>query len=955
MNFRIKINRRIWIFILLLCFYSQISFGQSHSYLHYSIPEGFPSSEVYDVHQDRKGFVWFATDNGVVRYDGSQMETFQVNEGLTDPVVFGIVEDSKSRIWFRTFSGKICYYNNKRIHAYQFNDTLHQLCNIGLLFSLYIDSADNVWFGSSYNIGKINLEGKVQKETLVPDQLRLQQVENRLLVCHLGEAELTNRITLNGKDFTVNMKDKTKTHPISCTFSFKGEYYFSLGATIFKIGKESVTPVFQAKDQIISVYNDANETLWIGYLRNGLERHWDLNKQAPFHLPFLDSKSVTGICRDSQNGLWVSTLEDGAYYVPELRLLQVEIPSHTKIRSVLADGPKTLICDEAGLLTVLGPTGQLINQTKWGSSILSIFKDTKHQTWISTTAETYILDSAFRHIKTLADISLSGVASDNLGYTWGVSGLRIFKFDNNEETVHVTRSGNQRFIYKVDGSLYLYGRLGLTVLTSSFHPRQIPKYLENLKISKVLSLDNSYLLITTLGSGFYVVNKQDWSYQHYDSKRNFMADNVYSAILVDSTLWLGTEKGVAATKVQPLLLNSPSFQFYTKRNGLSSNRIVHLSYSKPNIWAFYDEGFSLLPANLPNKKQGAPVFYLKDILINNQVDSLENLNKLNFNQNNIQINFGFIDLRNQNILIRYRLSSLSQWNYTTERSVKFFSLSPGNYSFELEYSTDNLHWVSTLKHPISISPQWLMNWRIQLAIFLILCIAGFLYYRRRIHKLREKENLLKIINEQQQKLIRAELETQESERSRIAKDLHDSIGTNLAAIKLFLNSFFKKSNEPDVSIIEETLRETIQGTKDIIANLAPADLERFGLVEAVKIYTQRIKDQFNIDFEVNALGNEVNQPEINIHLFRIIQELITNSLKYASAHKITITINFTSSLVKIQYKDDGVGFNINSISKGNGLLNIQSRIQILEGTIKFESSNNGVSYRIDVPLKINQS
>jgi signal transduction histidine kinase len=331
------------------------------------------------------------------------------------------------------------------------------------------------------------------------------------------------------------------------------------------------------------------------------------------------------------------------------------------------------------------------------------------------------------------------------------------------------------------------------------------------------------------------------------------------------------------------------------------------------------------------------------------------LRELKFDQNNIQVNFGFIDLKNQNISMRYRLSALSNWNYTIDRTINFFSLSPGDYFIELEYSTDNFHWTSALTYPINISPQWWMNWRFQLVALVIVITIGILYYRRRIRLLREKQNFLKIINDQQQKLIRAELETLESERSRIAKDLHDSIGTNLAAIKLFLSGFFKKSNETNAAIIEATLQETIQGTKDIIANLAPADLERFGLLEAIKIHTRRIKNQFNITIEIHSLGHEVNKPEINIHLFRIVQELLTNSLKYASAKKITVTINFNSDVVKVTYKDDVIGFNINSITKGHGLLNIQSRVQILEGSIQFESGKSGVSYFMEVPLKTNQS
>ena len=957
MTSEIKIGYQAWAFISLsLLLYSQATIAQTQSYLHFSVPEGLPSSEVYNVHQDRKGFIWFATDNGVARYDGSEMETFQNNEGLTDPVVFGIVEDSKGRIWFRTFSGKICYYSNNKIHSYQFSDTLFQLCKNSILTSLYIDSLDNVWFSSKYVIAKIDSAGRIEKENTEHSQLSLKKIDNRFITAYLGPIELIEKVKVNKHHFKIHLNHKERIREINCTVSWRGEEYFTIGATIYKISKESIDPVLIGKDQIISLVKDFDDNLWVGYFQNGVARYQSFADTNPLRFPFLNSKSVTCILQDTQKGYWASTLEDGVYYIPEFVFFNQTISNHTKIKTVFSKDGLIFIGDDAGLMSILDESGKLIVQKRFNKlSILSIFVDSNKNIWVSTNIETYILDSRL-NVKKVVPLSFNNITEDEKGFIWGIGGFIPAKINLNGEIIFRFFNKNSRFISLIGNNIYLFGRLGLNVFNYSLDKVKVPKSFDGLKITKVVELNNVYILVATLGSGFYVVNKNDWSYQQYDSKRSFIADNVYAALLVDSTLWLGTEKGLAVTKVQSLLLNSPSFQFYTKRNGLMSNRIVHLSYSKHNVWAFYDEGFSLLPTTLlPNRKHLGPEFYLKEVFINNQIDSLETLKKLTFDRNNIQINFGFIDLRNQNIQIRYRLSSLSTWNYATERSINFFSLSPGNYSFELEYSTDNLHWISALKHPVNISPQWLMNWRIQLTILVVLSVFGYLYYRRRVHQLREKQNLLKIINEQQHKLIRAELETLESERSRIAKDLHDSIGTNLAAIKLFLNSFFKKSNEPDVSIIETTLQETIQGTRDIIANLAPADLERFGLVEAIKIYSRRIKDQFDIDFDVNSLGIEVKQPEISIHLFRIIQELITNSLKYASAKKITVVINFTSSSVKIRYQDNGVGFNANSISKGNGLLNIQSRVQILEGTIKFESNNNGVSYQIDAPLKRNQS
>src|SRR5688500_18089584 len=101
--------------------------GQSFTIINYSLPEGFPSSEVYKVYQDRQGFLWFGTDNGVTRYDGHEMQVFHMEHGLSDPAVFGFHEDYAGRLWFRTYSGKLSYYEDGKIHKYPYNDQLTKL------------------------------------------------------------------------------------------------------------------------------------------------------------------------------------------------------------------------------------------------------------------------------------------------------------------------------------------------------------------------------------------------------------------------------------------------------------------------------------------------------------------------------------------------------------------------------------------------------------------------------------------------------------------------------------------------------------------------------------------------------------------------------------------------------------------------------------------------------------
>ncbi|HYC84249.1 MAG TPA: two-component regulator propeller domain-containing protein [Chryseosolibacter sp.] len=99
----------------LAAFFFEETVAQSYAVRNYSIAEGLPSTEVYDVFQDSKGFIWFGTDNGVVRFDGREMTVFRSHDGLEDPVVFGIMEDRHQRIWFRTFSGRLFTCENQKI------------------------------------------------------------------------------------------------------------------------------------------------------------------------------------------------------------------------------------------------------------------------------------------------------------------------------------------------------------------------------------------------------------------------------------------------------------------------------------------------------------------------------------------------------------------------------------------------------------------------------------------------------------------------------------------------------------------------------------------------------------------------------------------------------------------------------------------------------------------------
>ncbi len=201
----------------------------------------------------------------------------------------------------------------------------------------------------------------------------------------------------------------------------------------------------------------------------------------------------------------------------------------------------------------------------------------------------------------------------------------------------------------------------------------------------------------------------------------------------------------------------------------------------------------------------------------------------------------------------------------------------------------------------------------------------------------------------------AEIKITERERKRISKELHDGVGTSLTAIRLGVMSQLARHANGSLAVqeIENQFQTALKEIKDIAYDLTPPDLERYGFFTALTGYVNKLSISIGVTIELNTYGKDLPESEVALSVFRILQELISNSLKHAEAKKISITINGFDDLMSIIFEDDGIGFDPNKIEKGLGLANIESRIQLLNGKILMESLNFGVSYLIDIPIKEN--
>src|SRR5258707_6999294 len=148
--------------------------GQDAGFKNYNEQNGLPSSEVYQVFQDHEGFIWFATDNGVVKFDGGEFKLFNKSNGLADAVVFSVIEDPNNKLWFKTFAGATSIYKNGKMTPYKFNNRITSLK--GTYNSIAVDSLGQVYVSSNTGFFRITNYGVLEPIKILPAAMHIVQI-----------------------------------------------------------------------------------------------------------------------------------------------------------------------------------------------------------------------------------------------------------------------------------------------------------------------------------------------------------------------------------------------------------------------------------------------------------------------------------------------------------------------------------------------------------------------------------------------------------------------------------------------------------------------------------------------------------------------------------------------------------------------------------------------------------
>lgn len=960
-------NRIAAILLVLSVLVSQSAFAQYFQSTNYKEGSGLPSSESYMVYQDTRGFIWIATDNGVVKYDGHEFITYNTTHGLTDNTVFGFHEDYKGRIWFRTYNGILSYYENDTIRSYKYNAQLKAFNTSALLATITYDSLDELRFSTVVHaqVGKVDTAGNVTRlygatgdvddiaSTADPDGTRwyfMGFVVDKMLIAPTKMPRDVTAIRIDGKEYKIDIDDQeTQSHWLIGSTKWRGKSYFTLHKNLFSFDGKSVKKVLTAGHPLISVYVDRDDRLWVGYFNEGVDVFSDESFKNPLTLGSLSELSVSSMMQDYEGGMWICTLDQGAFYFPNLTILNYNPPNNTRVSAVAYGKNNVFLGNYSGEVFSMGGDGSLRAISESTSPITQLFVDSEHKLWISDAAGTHIHQTGTNIVNRhgFGSQSFKALVQEN-DVVLGANSAGIFKMSLNGDIIDKKEARRRPISMAIaDNELYVGGLSGLErmPIDLSAPGRKIGSG----RFSALHKLDDRYIAVGTISQGLFI----------YDAEQHTLTQlpvadvvNIYSMITDWDVrkMWIGTDKGLFQLDFIPDTSNLV-LEHYSKADGLISNKINNVCRMGNNIWAISDLGISSVPLGHFEEQGFVPKFYINRILFKNQSLTV-NSEVVKTPEENMVIDVRPITFKGYPTLFRYRINENQPWRMVSNGSIFLTELKAAEYEMEIQASSGVSDWTPSLRLRLQVYADWWETWTFRWSVIVALMVLGYIAYLTRIRTIRRRQKYLELINLHQQKLIDSEIRTQERERKRIATDLHDGIGASLSSIKMQLSGSLTGEHNDESSRtneITENLADVIDDIKRIVYDLHPPNLERYGLHAGLKSLVDRLNKTSDLNVIFDYYGQrEVVQP-VSITIFRILQELINNTLKHARASEIRIHINEFDDEINIMYEDNGIGM-IGSRFTGLGLHSIESRVRSLNGRMSWESNHKGTFYNFDIPF-----
>lgn len=944
---------RLVVICLLLCSYQL--YGQEPVFTHYTVKEGLPSSEVYSVIQDSRGFIWISTDRGICRFDGTSFKTYTTEDGLADNTIFDMMEDDKHRLWFHSFSGRLSYFADDKIYSIKNNQYFEKILSGEFINHLYVHG-DYIWIGViniiyQFKINKDQSCSLLRKinDCNILDITDPSEKERHIegIASRSTDHESLIKMHLNDSNITLDVKQlhDASRHDFKC-LPFTGNTWLSSESNvIFQFDKKGVLQSHSFKKPIIRLYKDSEGAVWVSFHKGGVKRFKpDLLFKEKEEYSYLDHYSVTDCLVDKEGGAWFSTLEDGIYFLPSKAFYYYPYFNKFEDQKIAFVGGRPSKDIFAGmrngkLFRLDNGDFKLFNDKKTGTKIKARTGQTMLYTsngalWFSFFNEMFILDSLNKIIHT-SNFFITLTEGEN-GSVWGYENKKLYEIKNGK-TVHVFNLPiNVRKILYREGKIWLAALNGLWRFNKGELEYTGKKNILLRQRANDLGTDKkNRLWIATLGSGILVKDK-DSLFQI--GVKEGLVSNMCNTLFIDKeqNVWVGTNSGLS--RIRNFNSGSQySIENYTINNGLISNEINQIFRQHNKIWIATRNGLSMIDLKYLTPRSDHIPIYITGININSRDTNLRDGYRLSSYKNNITLSYvGISFINGGKTLYRYLLKSSehneTRFQYTTKNNLQFSTLPPGDYLFSVWAKEPNDKWsiVPATIHFTILHPFW-TTWWFRSLIVLMLIVLLFIFFYWRFRQLLKKNRLEHKLNELKQQAMSARMNP------------HFMFNA-LNSIQNYISS-----NKADAAL--RYLAKFARLMRLILSNSKSTFIPLHSEIEALKLYT---------DIEVMRYENHISclihtDPELQKKNYKIptmiIQPHVENAIKHGLAPKkgqgkLEITFSKEDQKLVCSISDNGIGrkrsAEYNRIKQRElghesmGTTLIESRVELLHSLYKRE-------------------
>jgi len=961
------------------------------SFRNYSTDQGLPHNLVYDIYQDKTGYIWVTTNEGISRFNGYAFEQFQdtLNTNVTSVMTGAVTEDEHGKIWYVDFQARVFYIENGIIHPYPYNSIIAtQKGKTDFFHGIIVkDAGEEIWLISHAYGGMLHLWGTGQYEHIQPESSSFLVFEKN------GKSQMVAQIeslTATRTEYTITFLIEDSTYTICLPFypykKLDGGYSLNrlkdnrwclfIAGSLYFLKQGELVWRRPADNVPLSIWEEADGALLVGYLQGGLARYRSMDD---FHADkkegyFLHGMTVSKIIRDREGGYWIGTQQQGLFYCQAWNNgSTAQIPSllNQNVAALAWDGQNRLFAgtETAHLVEVnirdrqwkelLPPSAIFLrklhfdpqSQTLGLAGQPSMFY--QNDRWETFNFSRPIMGSpSILHCQGLyPTIGRRSWIAAAVGSLFRFSLDKPFVLEDVSNDRHQSPMRFYTLIEAPDGRVWASRNDGLFEWRKGSglfrpeldHPAFLQPFLD------IDILPDSSLVFSPKGHGVVIWKPGSTEVTAIGVNEGLPSSRIHALhVGTDGVIWACTQKGLH--KLTPIGRRRYHVDKFTMQHGLPSNTVNDVLTIGEDIWIATAKGLFCLRDRPSEVPAPAPLFtkiwvnnvpYQKTFLLNLPVDSAD-----------LAIEYLSLYYRsNGDIPYRFRLQKPGDdtlWTFTKQRQVYFSNLPPDVYRFEVQAQDEDGQWspVSTLA--FRIHPPWWATWWARSLFSLGLGLSAFGLYRYRtgqiVHESRLKEEMLRL------------------ERSALQAQMNPHFIFN--CLNSIQNFILKNDSDAAVQFLARFAKLVRSSLNASVEGSVRLEDEINMLNHYLTLEQLRFKQAFEYHIVVDAMLDRENTQLPPLIVQPFVENAVLHGMKNLKENGL-ILIKFypDKGNLCVEVQDNGLGLqqensNGTDVSLGSSitrrrleLLNEQSAKDNISITYNTQKAGNGTIVLIRLPLQ----